>query len=310
MRFGVFLPTVTPAPDRDFVLAVARAADRLGFDSVWTADHIVLPGERRSQYPYVRSTTEVLFSPGIMWVDPIATMGFVAGSTDRVRIGTSVLILPYRHPLVLANEIASLDRLSGGRIVLGIGVGWMDEEFAALGLRRNERGARTDEYLRAMRTLWSAPDSCSFEGRWISFQDVALATSPLTPGGPPIWIGGNEEPALRRAVALGNGWAGFEVYVEEMPEVRRTLDRLGAELGRDPAEITLSVRRGLLPPFEVTNLLAGRRCIAGSATDVADELRRYADEGVETVAFDLAMTEPETLRTMEWFASDVMPRLD
>jgi probable F420-dependent oxidoreductase len=285
MRFGVFLPTVTPAPDRDFVLAVAQAADRLGFDSVWTADHVVLPGDRRSQYPYVRSTTEVLFSPGVMWVDPIATMGFVAGSTDRVTIGTSVLILPYRHPVVLANEVASLDRLSGGRIVLGIGVGWMDEEFEALGLRRSERGARTDEYLQVLRTLWSAAGECSFEGRWISFRDVALATAPLTPGGPPVWIGGNEEPALRRAVALGAGWAGFEIFPEEIPEIRRTLDRLGAELDRDPSELTLSVRRGLLPPFEVTNFLAGRRCIAGSANVV-------------------------TLRTMKWFAADVMPKLN
>lgn len=309
MRFGVSLPTVSPAPDGGFIVEVARAAEHLGFDSVWIADHVVLPTSRTSEYPYARSTTDLAFTPGVMWLDPIATIGYVAAATERVRVGTSVLVVPYRHPVVLANELASLDRLSGGRVVVGIGVGWMDEEFDALGVPRRERGARTDEYLRAMRALWTSNGASSFEGRWVSFRDVVLATTPVTSGGPPVWVGGNEEPALRRTVEAADGWIGFDVYPEEMTDLRRAFERIAAGSGRDLAEITLSVRRGLVPPFEVTNFLPGRRSIAGSATEAADELARYEDSGVELVVFDLAMTEPETIRTLEWFAADVMPRL-
>jgi probable F420-dependent oxidoreductase len=310
VRLGVGLPTVGPSPEREYVLDVARAADRLGFDSVWVGDHVVLPSDRRTRYPYQRSTTEVTFSPGFMWLDPIATMGFAAAATERVLIGTNVLVVPYRNPLILANELATVDRLSGGRAVLGIGVGWMDEEFEALGIPRRERGARTDEAILAMRTLWSADGSCSFEGRFISFRDLALATSPITLGGPPVWVGGNEEPALRRALRLGDGWLGFEVFLEDVPEVRNTLDRLGTELDRDPSHLELSVRRGLVPPFDVTNFLSGRRAISGSADEVASELNRYGDAGVSLVVLDLAFTIPEMITTMEWLAADVMPRLN
>ncbi|MGH2723390.1 MAG: LLM class F420-dependent oxidoreductase [Actinomycetota bacterium] len=309
MDIGFSLPSVGPAPDREFVLEVTRAAERLGFHSVWTTDHVGLPANRTSRYPYPRSTTELAFSPGMMWLDPVAVMGFVAGVTERIVVGTSVLVLPYRNPLVLANEMASLDRLSEGRVILGVGVGWMDEEFEALGVPKRERGARTDEYLRAMRALWDGGPA-TFEGRFVQVRDLALATAPATAGGPPVYVGGNEEPGLRRALTLGDGWLGFEIFLGDLPGILQTLGRLGDEVGRDPAELTLSVRRGLLPPFEVTNFLPDRRAVQGSPSEIADEIGRFGAQGISLMVFDLAMIPPEMVRTMEWFAAEVAPLLD
>src|SRR3954451_23322300 len=251
MDIGIALPSVGPVGEREFVLDVARRAEHHRFHSVWAADHIAFPKTRTSVYPYPQSTTELAFSPGVDWLDPVAVMGFVAGATERLVIGTSVLVLPYRNPVILAQELASLDRLSEGRIVLGIGSGWMDEEFAAVGVPKNERGARTDEAMELMRLLWSTNDYRSFRGRFWQLDDVVLASHPSRPGGPPIMVGGNTDAALRRVGRLGDGWLGFEVFVEDVPAKREAIARVAEEAGRDPSAITISVRRGLVPPFEV-----------------------------------------------------------
>jgi len=304
---GISLPTVGPAGEREFVLDVARAAERLGFHSVWTTDHIAFPKVRTTEYPYQESTTELAFSPGMDWLDPIAVMGVVAGATERITIGTSVLVVPYRHPVVLAQELASLDRLSEGRIVLGVGSGWMDEEFAAVGVPKRERGARTDESIDLMQRLWEATGPISFDGRFWQLDEVVLASRPHRPGGPPVMVGGNSEPALRRAGRLGDGWLGFEVFVDQVPDKRETLARAAKEAGRDPTAITLSVRRGLVPPFEVSNFLPDRRSIQGPPEDVAAELGAYAAEGVSLVVLDLAFIVPDIMATMEWLAAEVVP---
>jgi len=304
---GISLPTVGPAGEREFVLDVARAAERLGFHSVWTTDHIAFPKVRTTEYPYQESTTELAFSPGMDWLDPIAVMGVVAGATERITIGTSVLVVPYRHPVVLAQELASLDRLSEGRIVLGVGSGWMDEEFAAVGVPKRERGARTDESIDLMQRLWEATGPISFDGRFWQLDEVVLASRPHRPGGPPVMVGGNSEPALRRAGRLGDGWLGFEVFVDQVPDKRETLARAAKEAGRDPTAITLSVRRGLVPPLEVSNFLPDRRSIQGPPEDVAAELGAYAAEGVSLVVLDLAFIVPDIMATMEWLAAEVVP---
>lgn len=309
MNLGVSLPTVGPTAEREFLLDTARAADRLGFHSVWASDHVVLPKERRSEYPYKRSTTEMAFTPGITWLDPVSSMGVVAGATEKVLIGSAVLVLPYRNPVVLANEISTLDRLTEGRIVLGIGAGWLAEEFEALGVPPSARGARTDEYIRVLKTLWASTDPVSFEGRFVTFHDVVLATQPHRSGGPPVYCGGNTPHALRRAGALADGWLGFEVWAEEIAELRGAIERSAKEAERDPSDVALSLRRAVKPPFEVTDFLPQRRSIAGSAREVADELLRYRDEGVSTMILDLAMLPAEAVRTMEWLAAEVVPLL-
>jgi probable F420-dependent oxidoreductase len=310
MRLGVSLPNVGLDHGKETLLPVAAAAERLGFDSVWAAHHVVMPYERQSQYPYRRSGTEVAMTPGMQWLDPIVTLSAVAATTERVKLGTSVFVLPYRDPVTLAAELAALDVLSAGRLILGVGVGWMREEFEAIGVPPSERAARTDEHLQAMRTLWSE-EPASFRGAFTSFDGIALATRPHTAGGPPVWVGGNTDPALRRALRLGDGWHGFEVFPEEVPGVVGRLRRLGEEMGRDPAELELSVARGLVPPGrESESFVPDRRMLGGSAAAVVEELGRYAEAGVAMVLIQVSLLPPLVPDALEWVAAEVLPQLD
>jgi probable F420-dependent oxidoreductase len=309
VRIGVSLPNVGLDHGKEMILPIAEAADRLGFDSLWCAHHVILPYERESQYPYQHSGTEVAMSPGMQWLDPLVTLAAVSATTERIGLGTSVLVLPYRNPLNLALEVAALDVLSDGRFVLGVGAGWMREEFVSLGLDPAERGARTDEYIEALRVLWR-DDPASFDGRFVSFDDAVLATRPKTDGGPPIWVGGNTEPGLRRALRLGDGWHGFEVYPEDMPEINQQLTRLGEKLGRDPGELELSVARGLIPPGrEEESFIPDRRMLGGSAAAIVEELSSYADQGVGMVLVQVSLLAPNVPEALEWVAAEVLPQL-
>jgi probable F420-dependent oxidoreductase len=309
MRIGVSLPNVGLDHGKEMVLPVAEAADRLGFHSVWAAHHVTLPYERASRYPYGHSGTEVAMSPGMQWLDPMVTLSMVAAVTERVRLGTSVLVLPYRNPVNLAAEAAAIDVLSDGRFVLGVGAGWMEEEFRALGIDPAERGARTDEHIEVLRALWTE-DPARFEGRFTRFDGLVLATTPRTEGGPPIWVGGNTRVALRRALRLGDGWHGFEVFHEDMPAVREQLEQAGEELGRDPAGLDLSVVRGLMPPGrEEESFIPDRRMLGGSAEAIVDELGRYAEQGVDEVVIQVSLLAPLVPEALEWAAAEVLPRL-
>jgi probable F420-dependent oxidoreductase len=309
VRVGVSLPNVGLDHGKEMLLPVAEAADRLGFDSVWVAHHVTLPYDRSSRYPYGHSGTEVAMSPGMQWLDPLVTLAMVGAVTDRVRLGTSVLVLPYRNPVNLAAEAAALDVLSDGRFVLGVGAGWMEEEFRALGIDPAERGSRTDEHIEVMRTLWTQ-DPASFDGRFTACEGIVLATTPRTDGGPPIWVGGNTDAALRRALRLGDGWHGFEVYPEDLPGVHERLARMGREVGRDPADLTLSVVRGLMPPGrEEESFIPDRRMLGGSAESIVDELGRYAEQGVDLVVIQVSLLAPLVPDALEWTAAEVLPNL-
>jgi probable F420-dependent oxidoreductase len=245
----------------------------------------------------------------MQWLDPLVTLSMVGAVTERVLLGTSVLVLPYRNPVNLAAEAAALDVLSGGRWVLGVGAGWMQEEFRALGIDPAERGPRTDEHIEVLRTLWTQ-DPAAFDGRFTRFEGIVLATTPRREGGPPIWVGGNTDVALRRALRLGDGWHGFEVYPEDMPAVRERLARAGEELGRDPDGLTLSVVRGLIPPGrEQESFIPDRRMLGGSAAAIVDELGRYAEQGVAEVVIQVSLLAPLVPEALEWTAAEVLPNL-
>jgi probable F420-dependent oxidoreductase len=309
VRIAVSLPNVGLDHDREMLLPVAEAAERLGFDSVFAAHHVALPYERASEYPYKRSGTEVAMSPGMQWLDPLVALSVVAGATDSIGLGTSVLVLPYRNPVNLAAEVAALDVLSGGRFILGVGAGWMREEFRTLGLDPAERGPRTDEYIEVLRTLWTQ-DPATFSGRFVSFEGTVLAAQPRTEGGPPIWVGGNTEPALRRALRHGDGWHGFEVYPEELPDLHERLERLGGEIGRDPGDLLLSVARGLIPPGrEEESFIPDRRMLGGSVGAIVEELGSYAEQGVEVVLIQVSLLAPAVPEALEWVAAEVLPQL-
>jgi probable F420-dependent oxidoreductase len=309
VRIGVSLPNVGLDHGKETVLPVAEAAERLGFDSVWAAHHVALSYERESKYPYQRSGTEIAMTPGMQWLDPIVTLSMIAGVTERVGLGTSVYVLPYRDPVTLAGEVAALDVLSDGRFTFGVGAGWMREEFEAIGVSPKERGARTDEHIEVLKTLWTE-DPANFRGQFTNFENIVLATRPRTEGGPPIWVGGNTEPGLRRALRLGDGWHGFEVFPDEIPEIRTTLERLGEEVGRDPSELVLSVARGLIPPGrEEESFIPDRRMLGGSAAEMVEELGRYAEAGVALVLIQVSLLAPLVPAALEWVAAEVLPQI-
>src|SRR2546426_11094543 len=189
MNFGVWIPNCRHLATPDIIRSTAVRAEQLGYDSLWVSDHVVVP------HANVKNFGETVF-------DPLVTLAVAAGATRRVRLGTTVLIVPYRNPVVTAKMISSLDALSGGRVVLGIGAGWVAAESAALGVPFAERGAMTDEYLAAMQELWTSR-APSFAGKYTRFGGLAFEPKPLQKPHPPIWVRGHSPAALRRAARLG-----------------------------------------------------------------------------------------------------------
>lgn len=309
MKLGVSLPTVGPMGRRRYLVEVAEAADRLGLDSLWVSSHTALPKQRHSTCLYPRAKTADAYNWGVAWLEPIAVLGLVAGVTERIRVGTHVLALPYRNPVILAGELATLDQLSLGRVILGAGIGWMQEEFTAVGVPRSQRGARTNECIEVMRALWSASRPISFHGRFVHFDDMWLAARTHTETGPPVYIGGNTDAALRRVARYGTGWLAHELYPDEIAAARQTLARHAAEWDREPESVALTVRRGLVPPFEVMDFMSDRENITGAPEQVAEQLLAYQRVGVSLVVLDLAMRPAEMVATMEWLTKEVVPLL-
>lgn len=223
MQFGIHLPQAGPAASRDAIVAAARQAEDLGFDDVWVSDHVIVPRER--DYP-----------PSAYIHEPIVTMGVAAAVTERVRIGTTVLVVSMRQPLVLAKQLASLDVMTGGRIILGAAAGWMEPEFDALGMSFEDRGPRLDEALSLMRASWTE-DPVTTEGplHGIRVDDMRAKPQPDAPI--PVWIGGHSSVVYRRAIETGDGWHGaFRSPADTKPIV----DILRA--GRPEREFTISMR--------------------------------------------------------------------
>jgi probable F420-dependent oxidoreductase len=238
MRLGLHALGIGTGADRAVIDAVASAADSFDFSTLWAGEHVVMVDRPTSRYPY--SDDGVIAVPAQAdWLDPMIALSFAAAASSRIRIATGVLLLPEHNPVVVAKQAASLDRLSGGRLTLGVGVGWAKEEFAALGVPFEHRAARTAEYVAAMRALWR-DDVAWFDGEFVRFDAIRVNPKPLRRI--PIVLGGNSDAALRRVVAWGDGWYGFNL---DGPAAARErvdrLERLCAEAGRDRAELTVSV---------------------------------------------------------------------
>jgi probable F420-dependent oxidoreductase len=303
MKFGLMLPTVGGL-DFATVAKLARAAEDAGLESVWVPHHDVIPGSRASVYPYQQSKTERAFTPGVQWLDPLVALGAIAAVTDRIRLGTAVVILPQRNPIVWATEVASLDQISGGRVELGIGVGWMAEEFRALGANFADRGAATDEYVEAMRLLWRSSEPCTYHGKHLSFDDIVNTCRPVG-GSVPIWVGGHTNPALRRAARLAEGWHGFEASVDDVRGYREKLEKHCADAGRDIATLRMAVHRNISPPFEATNYLPERPVI--EAADAKKTLEEYAELGIDLMVLDLHYMPDEMLKVLDWVGAELVP---
>jgi probable F420-dependent oxidoreductase len=234
MRFGLLAANIGAYAHPEAAMDLALTAEAAGFDSLWTSEHVVFPAVYRSPYPYhERGLGDPEASPDLS--DPIVWLSYVAAGTERIRLATGVLILPQRNPLVLAKQVASLDVLSGGRVDLGIGVGWLREEFEALGVPWERRGERTDDYVAAMRAVW-AGDRASHDGPFAAFEPVCARPAPVQ-GSVPIIVGGSTVAAARRAGRLGDGFFPFNVDDEALAGLVTHCHQAAREHDRDPERI-------------------------------------------------------------------------
>jgi probable F420-dependent oxidoreductase len=317
VEFGFSLPGRGPLAKPDQVLTLAVTAEKLRYSSVFVTDHIVLPASTaRSIYPY---STSGQFPGGSRqdYLEPLAMLAYLARATSRIRLGTSVLVVPYRHPLLTAKMLATIDVLSKGRVILGAGVGWLKEEFEAVGAPPfEERGRVTDESLELMRAAWTT-DPVAFAGRHYRVQDVHALPKPVQRGGIPIWIGGHTDAAVRRAGRLGDGWhpIGLRPPAMLLPDeyaakVRR-LHAAAREAGRDPAAITLSLRVPMaVRPPRAKAPGGDRPLFQGTPAEVAGDVRAYAALGVTHFVFDPTVQDVKgVLANMRRFADDVRPRV-
>lgn len=293
MEFGCHLPVFGAAGTREGLLGFARRVEALGYDAVWASDHVVLPWTIRSRYPY-SPTGEFPLPPTANVLEPLVTLALVAGATERVRLGTTVLVLPHRHPVLAAKMLATLDHLAPGRVILGAGVGWMREEIELLGAPFDRRGAWSDEALRIMRACWTE-ERVSFEGEFFHIPPVAVVPRPAR-GTIPIWIGGHTPRALQRVAELGDGWHAAFAQPPTMREGIARLREACARRGRDFATLTLSARIGLSAKRPADELVA--------------ELGALRELGVRHVVLETAARDPEQMVAIyERFARDVRPRL-
>lgn len=306
MNTGIVLPVEGPAASRGSLLRVALEAERLHAHSVWATDRILMPASTPKAYPYSEERGAVAFDPARLWLEPVSVLSLVAGVTERVQLGTNVLVLPYRQPVVLAQEFATLDLISEGRALLGIGIGWMEEEFTALGVPMRERGRRTDEAIRVLRALWATGEPVTFSGTDTAFTEMALAASTFSPGGPPILIGGNSPAALARAASLGDGWLGADLEPAAAGDAVAKIRDLCADLGRNPDRLVLSARRRIEPPRDAQ--LRASSPFGMSAEQWIQQTGEYAAVGINLMIFDLLMV-PDMIEGMQWLFSDVIAKV-
>jgi probable F420-dependent oxidoreductase len=298
MRVGVWIPNCRHLATPEIIRGTAVRAEQLGYDSVWVSDHVVVP-----------HANVVNFGQAVF--DPLVTLAVAAGATSRVGLGTTVLIVPYRNPVVTAKMVATLDALSGGRVVLGVGAGWVAAESAMLGVPFAERGAMTDEYLSAMRELWTAAEP-SFAGKYTRFDGLVFSPRPVQQPHPPIWVGGHSRAALRRTAQLGDAWHPINRAPEELRAGRAELARLCGARGRaTPPALTLRNDVCVLGPGQAARPSArAGRVLAGEPAALVDQLAELADCGVEhLVAEFLAADGDELRRQMTVFAERVRPRV-
>lgn len=242
MKFGLIFANTGMGSTAAGARQLAVRAEQLGFESLWTVEHVVVPSGYESKYPYDRSGKMAGGAEEFDLPDPLIWLTYVAAVTERIKLGTGILILPQRNPLVVAKEVATLDALSGGRVILGTGVGWLREEFEALGVPFDDRGRRHDDYVAALRALWTG-DKTTFSSTYTSFERCISRPVPVR-GTVPIVIGGHTAPAARRAARIGDGFFPGSGSIDELRASFTTLRDECAALGRDPSEVELTAGGG------------------------------------------------------------------
>jgi probable F420-dependent oxidoreductase len=274
MKIGFFAVGIGHLARPDLVKTVAVHAERLNFATVWAPEHVVLLDNHISKYPY--SKGEFPLPADTAFADPFVTLGYAAAYTSRVKLVSGICLVPEHNPVVLAKVVATLDHLSGGRFTLGVGVGWLEEEFKAVGVPWEGRAQRTREYIEAMRCLWRDAHS-TYKGEFVKFENVRSYPKPVH-GEVPIWFGGESGPALKRVADYGNGWCGFNLSADEATAKMKRLDELIKAAGRKRSEIYMA-----LSPY--------------TKPITRDDLKRYRDAGVDELGF-IEFNPPTSERDM------------
>ena len=312
MAYGFYLPSGGLAAQPDNLASIARFGDQLGFFCMVMPDHVVQPRTVESRYPYsvTGDIQQAHQTASDERLEQVTTLAWLAGITESIKLVTSVMIIPYRNPILTAKMLSTLDMLSKGRLILGAGVGWMEEEFELLDAPPfAERGAVTNEYLRAFIELWTK-DNPKFEGKYVNFSDITFLPKPVQKPYPPIWIGGQSKPAIRRAAQIGDCWhpvgaiPAAPLEPEELAENLVLLRDYADKAGRDPSTIQVSVKA---PLYDSGDSSGPRRRFTGSADAVRQDVQTYSDVGVTHLIFDFRTADPhQTEDRMAQFAEEVM----
>ena len=317
MQIGFNLPISGPMSTPEIVTRIAQEGEALGYDYLTLTDHILLPNLKVPGYPYSESGEFFTEGPQNRH-DQLTAAAFVAAKTRQIRLVLAVMVVPYRPAVLAAKMLATIDALSGGRLTVGIGAGWLEAEFDVVAVTPfAARGAVTDEYIRAFRTLWTEEDP-RLAGNWVEFDDVLFEPKPVQKPHPPIWVGGESGPALRRAARLGDAWypigSNNKHLLDTLPRYRADVERLRrftAEAGRDPAKVALTYRvkrYGEAVPDKASD--GERRLFSGSTADIVADFQALRDLGVSAIDIDFERPDPDaSLAEMRRFKETVLARL-
>ncbi len=313
MRFGVAVttsvnPAVTPVAQADYVRRMARTIDEAGFDSMWVSDRTVFPADLPARYPDMLGPGKA--DPEAQNVlEALSTLSFVGGLTKKARLGVSVLVLPFRNPILNAKMITTLDVLSGGRVILGIGVGWMPEEFASIGASYEHRCALTDEHIEVFKAL-CVEDVAEYQGKHLQTSGMVFFPKPVQRPHPPIWVGGNSRLAIRRTARLGDAWHGIRLSPEEVQQGRERLSSLCEIYGRDPKRVEVTLRATMVLDQAQRTENGDRALLTGNTSDIRDDIRRYEDASLDYLVLSVAASNTDsTIAAVRRFADDVLARV-
>jgi probable F420-dependent oxidoreductase len=292
MKLGLHLPQLGGAPAD--IARIARRAEETGYKSIWVSDHILLPASSGRL-------------PAIEIMEPLITLAYAAAVTSKIRLATSVIVVPYRNAIHLAKELATLDRLCGGRLAVGVASGWLEAEFQALGAPYEKRGAYTDEAIRLMRTMF-ASDTPEFDGEFFKLHDMKFGPRP-TAGRIPIWVGGISKRAVRRAVELGDGWHGTRMTPDQVAERLRWLNEIASRHGRVLNNFTLSHRAYIGFADKWTETGGYVEGILAPPAELAEYLTRYAKLGIDELLISPLTAEGRLDNFLDRFDKEVRPQI-
>lgn len=305
MHIGISIPNMGPLTSPEILLDIGQRVEKYGFSDVWVGDHIVFPSQIQSKYPYPGGFSS---SPSEGILEPLVAMSYLGALTSKAHIGVSVLIIPYRNPVLTAKMISTLDVLTNGRVILGAGAGWMAEEFHSVMADYENRGAITDEYIKIYQDLCTSEIS-SFSGKYYQYENLIMSPKPIQKPYPPIWIGGNGTVALRRAANLGDGWQPISITPEDLKSKTTTLRSNLSALGRKPESVIISPRIF----FSVDDdppMASHVPSIHGTTDKIIDMMKRYEEAGADHILMSpRGATREKTVEYVDRLGENILHRL-